>query len=235
MEHLNRETLARLVDEPPEGNEQDHLEECSTCRQELEALESQTRALADLPDLLPPRGDWESLEARLRNEGLLRDDRRARRAWGTSLFESAAGAKWRGIAAGLALFLGGSAFGFGASAVGSGTGFTPAFPGPDQSGSVTTVSRASDLEEAVEGVRLAEESYVEALNRYRDLLEQSGGESRSYDPITRFAALDALVAASQAAVREAPTDPFLNGMLVSTVAERQATLQRISYTNDNWY
>jgi len=36
-------------------------------------------------------------------------------------------------------------------------------------------------------------------------------------------------------VRQAPADPFLNGLLASTMAEREATLRRISSSQDNWY
>jgi hypothetical protein len=43
------------------------------------------------------------------------------------------------------------------------------------------------------------------------------------------------VAASQAAVRQAPADPFLNGLLASTLAEREATLRKISSGGDNWF
>jgi hypothetical protein len=258
MEHLNRETLARLVDEPPERNEAHHLEECAACREELRALDEQTRALGELPDLLPPVAGWASVEARLREEGLIRAERNRAGAaggdgpdsgsgghlagplhfFGAREFRARAlGAGWRGIAAALVLFLGGAALGAGAMsgiANGGGGGLASALPGSgDAPAEANFVAQAATLDEAVEGVRRAEEQYVSALNQYRQLLEQSG--EGGYDPISRFAALDALVAASQAAVREAPTDPFLNGMLLSTVAERQATLRRISYGNDNWY
>ena len=69
MEHLNIETLARLVDEPASREEADHLAGCEACTSELASLMSQTESLAGLPDIVPPRGDWEVLAARLRPEG----------------------------------------------------------------------------------------------------------------------------------------------------------------------
>ena len=85
-----------------------------------------------------------------------------------------------------------------------------------------------------EVVRMAERQYMDALVRYRDMRTVSGQDFAGNDPAGRFAALDALVATTQAAVREAPADPFLNGILISTLAERQAALRRVS-GNAEWY
>ena len=92
-----------------------------------------------------------------------------------------------------------------------------------------------DVEAAAQAVRSAELTYVNALTRYRQLVEQEGGDDVLGDPSSRFAALEYLVAASQAAVRQAPADPFLNGLLASTLAERDVTLRRISTRQDNWF
>jgi hypothetical protein len=93
------------------------------------------------------------------------------------------------------------------------------------------------LDEAVQEVRRTEQEYIEAMVRYRQLMEGAGqGVPSTYDPASRFAALEAISAASQAAVREAPTDPFLNGILASVMAERQSYVQTLNRSNeDNWY
>ena len=78
-------------------------------------------------------------------------------------------------------------------------------------------------------------TYVNALAHYREVAADQGGDAAKADPRSRFAALEYLVAASQAAVRQAPTDPFLNGLLASTLAEREATLRRISTQQQNWF
>lgn len=91
MQHLNLETLARLVDEAPDQAEAAHLASCAECREDLAALGEQTRCLGDLPVLEPPAGAWLALEGQLAREGLVR------RRWNP--------APALRIAAGLALFL----------------------------------------------------------------------------------------------------------------------------------
>jgi hypothetical protein len=220
MEHLNLEALARLVDEAPSPEEASHLAECRMCAAELEAMRGQTGALAALPEIRPPKGDWEVLEARLRSEGLIEDMGLLRR------WELAQTPAWMRIAASAALFLGGGLVGAGmASREG---------PAADALASASLVA-ADDLDGAAAAVRLAEETYVTAVSRYRSLLDQSGRSQASDDQHRRYAALEYLVAASQAAVRQAPADPFLNGFLVSTMAEREATRNRISGDSEAGY
>ncbi len=83
MQHLTLEDVARLVDEPPAEHESLHLRSCLHCRRELEEMRSQTEMLADLPDPEPTPGAWRALEARLLEEGLVRQAAPPRRivAW----------------------------------------------------------------------------------------------------------------------------------------------------------
>lgn len=224
MEHLSNEVLARLVDEPPHAEEAEHLASCLACASELDALRAQTHALASLPEIRPPLGDWEVLEARLRSEGLVEDEGLLTRI---GLAHTPA---WMRGAAAVALFMGGTLVG---------AGFTSRQATTDRVASAdptaATFAQATDVDEAAEKLRLAERQYMDAFTQYRQLLAESGGEVDSGDPRSRFAALEYLVAASQAAVRQAPADPFLNGLLASTMAEREATLRRISNRQDNWF
>jgi hypothetical protein len=80
VRHLNPEDLARLVDEPPRREEEDHLRACLACRRELSGLREQTAALAALPSDEPAPGAWEALEAALVREALIRPAR-PRPAW----------------------------------------------------------------------------------------------------------------------------------------------------------
>jgi hypothetical protein len=91
-----------------------------------------------------------------------------------------------------------------------------------------------DVESAASAVRSAEEEYVTAVTRYRELLATEGGGGGT-DPMSRFAALEHLVMVSQAAVRQAPGDPFLNGFLASAMAERDAAARMVSAGQDNWF
>ena len=98
MGHLTREALARLVDSSPVSEEQEHLDSCPLCAAELVALREQTESLGSLPDLRPPSGDWEALEARLVSEGLVHDGLKAGR-WLQSISPA-----WMQLAAALILF-----------------------------------------------------------------------------------------------------------------------------------
>lgn len=223
MEHLTTEVLARLVDEDPTTGEREHLEACQACRDELEGLRTQTEALGSLPDLMPPRGDWDELESRLVGEGLIRVGPMGNRI--------TLQATWTQIAAALVLFLAGTVLGAALT-----TGTPDALPGDLAQAGPLPVRQASDADEATRVLEEAEQQYLAALMQYRRLsgYEDEGGVNT--DPVDRFAALEALMSASQAAVRQAPADPFLNGILMSTMAERQATLRQISASGgENWF
>ena len=103
MQHLDLEQLARLVDEPAEPAEAEHLRGCLVCRRELAEMRAQTDALAALEDPGVPPALWAALEAQLLEEKLIRAPARVRPA-GFSR------AHLR-IAASLALFLAGGAAG----------------------------------------------------------------------------------------------------------------------------
>lgn len=226
MGHLTTESLARIVSEAPSSEEREHLDSCSSCQAELRALKEQTEALGAMPDLRPPTGDWEALEARLVSEGLVRsgDDVFRRSRWGSS--------GWLQAAAALVLFVGGTALGtlWARDSLGLG----PAQSGPPSGLELVPVGGsaqpASTLAEAAEVVRLAERQYMDALVQYRQLVDAQGEPSFIGDPISRFAALEGIVAAGRAAVQQAPADPFVNGVLVSALAEREAILRNASLT-----
>lgn len=217
MEHLTAEALARLVDEAPDSRERRHLAECSVCTDELQALTDQTRALASLPEIRPPRGDWSVLEDRLRSEGLLRDQ---------GLFARMGLARtpaWMQMAASFMLFAAGAAAGAGWVGHNSNGGESDA------------VAVAADVEGAAAAVEAAEREYVQAMSHYRELVARDGGDLESTDPISRYAALEHLVLVSQAAVRQAPGDPFLNGFLASALAERDAAARLVSTDSGGWF
>lgn len=226
MGHLTTETLGRLVSEEPSPEERRHLEACPLCRSELEAMREQTEAVGSLPDLRPPAGDWEALEARLVSEGLIRSSGLALHAprWWSS--------RWLQAAAALVLFLGGTALG----SVVAGPGFGRV--GAERSGPPglelipvgAQAQPVSSLADAAEAVRLAEQQYIMTLLQYRQLLDAQGVPGSIGDPASRFAALEAIVAAGRAAVQQAPADPYVNGVLVSALAEREALLRTAAST-----
>lgn len=236
MRHLNTETLARLLDEEAGPEERRHLESCAECAAELRALREQTEALSALPAIRPPTGDWGELEERLLEEGLIRKQEKTRSARG-GLRMPAHG--WLQAAAALVLFLGGTGVGLMASEIMGPAGETgeAAATGAEVAATARPVQSVETVDQAAEALRSAEERYVDAVIRYREMLNRSGdGAGGSGDPASRYAALETLMAASQAAIREAPADPFLNGVLASTMAERQAVLRTMSTSSDdNWF
>jgi hypothetical protein len=216
MEHLTIETLARLVDEPRSPEEATHLASCEVCSSELASLMAQTESLGALPEIVPPRGDWEVLAARLRSDGLVRDP---------GLFQKLGLARtpgWMPAAAAVVLFLGGTAFGANLT------------DGGEAAVNEPTVTVAS-VEDAASAVRAAEQQYVSAVSRYREIIDEQGGSAPAVDPVSRYAALEHLVSVSQAAVRQAPGDPFINGFLASALAERDAAARMVSVSRDNWF
>ena len=220
MEHLTPDTLARLVDERPSPNEREHLKACSRCAEEFRAFSIQSDALGGLAALRPPSGDWESLEARLVSEGLIRTPETFRR------FGFAAAPAWMQVAATAVIFLGGTGFGL---ALTRGAG-----PDGLSSDGTPTVSQISSAEEAVRAVQASEHAYMQALVRYRRLT--GGNDEPRIEALSRVTALEGLLAASQEAVRLAPADPVFNGFLVNVLAERQEVLRQISTSrDDDWF
>ncbi len=98
-----------------------------------------------------------------------------------------------------------------------------------------TVAAAGSVEDAAAAVRMAEQEYIAAVSLYRDLMVREGVDEAVGDPYSRYAALEHLVSVSQAAVRQAPGDPFLNGFLASALAERDAAARVVSASRDNWF
>jgi hypothetical protein len=264
MEHLTTEALARLVDEVPTPDERGHLNRCRRCRDEFDALQAQTMGLSHLPDLRPPRGDWESLEVRLRGEGLIR----ASEEWGdrggagsARRGQRSGQASWQRVAAAallLALGAGAGAGGMALAADGSagtppgrvaaGSGVVPGsglaaldLPAIQAALGLDARGATLSLEEAEELVQATESWYLSALLRDRDRVGAESGEGgpREWsDPVSRYAALEALMAAGQAAIREAPADPFLNGLMMNVRAEREAVLRGIrsaAASEGEWY
>jgi hypothetical protein len=222
MEHLTHETLARLVDDLPTAAEREHLEACDACAAELEALRRQTDVLGRLPDMRPSPADFDALEARLQAEGLIQVGSRA------GYPELAVTPRWMRRVAGVALF-----------AVGAFSGAAAmARLRPAGGAELAAAAEPADPTAALESVEAAERDYVAALVRYRQLTSESYADDGAGDPAARYAALEYLVRAGQAAVRQAPADPFLNGLLASAMAEQQAVSRRISSgraRQDGWF
>ena len=190
----------------------------------MEAIRSQTDALRSLPEIRAPQGDWHGLEARLRSEGLMNDPGRFRRI---GLAQTPG---WMRAAAAAVLFLSGA----GAGALLTSPEAPESLGDLAMPSSAATFATSTSVEAAATAVRVAEQNYVAAITRYQQLLISESGVEAGSDPMSRMAALEYLATVSQAAVRQAPGDPYLNGFLVSVLGEREATAQLVA-SRSNWY
>ncbi len=69
-EHLEREMLSALIDEPEtDPGATGHLETCPDCRREYETMRRMRMALSALGQLEPPAAAWDRIEARLPEVG----------------------------------------------------------------------------------------------------------------------------------------------------------------------
>lgn len=211
MQHLNDETLARLVDEEPDEIERDHLESCADCRAELEDLSELTRSLQELPTLTAPADGWSALSGRLAEERLVHPvGFSPARQW---LLRAAAA---------VAIFIGGTYTGARLD------GEPPAMPGVGPV-PMNVTAAANDPEARL---REAEAAYLEALTRYG----QQAGDPSAGDALNRLAALEGIVLTTRAALEQAPADPVINGYHLAAVGAREAMLRQIEATEeDGWY
>lgn len=246
MGRLTLETLARLVDEAPNAEEQALLDADPVAAGELEALRAQRRALAALPSVLPTRA-WDDMKAGLRSAGLIRrsGEQEGSGAGGLPSLGSGrfsgrggrlsgwsgrfSGRRWRQAAAAMIVFAGGAAAGWTAapSRHAAESGGNAAFAAVEASAS------PQSLDEARSAVQAAERDWMRAHDAYWQLVETRRPDMRTSDPAARLAALEALVAVGQAAVAESPSDAYFNGFLLTSLAQRQQTLRQMSRAG--WY
>jgi hypothetical protein len=213
MEHLNLETLARLIDERPTPKEREHLAACTACAGELRALKLQTEALSGLPVMRPPHGDWQALEARLLGEGLLHTSSQTRLPFMQRM------PAWAQVAAAAVIFLGGA-----------GVGVSFADPASPELGSGSLAEAVVGVDDALQLVESTERDYMAALVRYNQL-SRTDVELTEQEVYQRLAIYEGLLTATQQAVQMAPSDPVFNGLLANVVAERQSALRMASTGN----
>jgi hypothetical protein len=218
MSHLSIETLARLIDEPPDTAEAAHLELCDLCQAELEGLKADASALAALPQLDPPSAQWYALEQRMLAEGLLRKTaQRGFPSWAKYGLQAAAA---------VVIFV-----------IGNLTAPLLLRRDPQRGGigsaqAPTSISAAADpsmlvprtRDEAENLVRNSERTYLDALTRYAEL----DNNTRTTDLVAQLAALESIVLTTRAALGQAPADPVINGYHLTALAQRDAALKKLA-------
>lgn len=203
VEHLTREQIAALIDEPDAtADGRAHLDVCGECAREFEAMSRTRMALSGLPDLEAPDGGWARISAALTGPDAAPGGPSKRGwlppgPWGPVLSAAAV----------LVLFLGGMGVGRMIAPGGSADRATPV------------------AEETVpESIAAEYPEYLQTVAELREL--RAGGPSAAElagNPALaaeRLARLDALIDASREALRETPADPALNDFLFDVVDER---------------
>ena len=227
MSHLHPERLAALADGEPRSAEAAHLSACSSCAHEI-AVHRRLLMLAwqERETLTTPLASWESLAAAARDDGLIRAGARLET---TRARATRTAFPWAQAAAAVLLLTGGMAIG----RLG-----LPAFDrgGAAGSGAVTATnaSLASDTTvtfrsttEAISVLQRAERDYRMAIMYLsgQDTVTRTADDLKLYR--ARLAALDEINGVALDAVHEAPQDPVMNRLYLSTLGARDATLRQL--------
>lgn len=220
-EHLTREQIAALLDEPESvasvAGGLGHLDECKECTSEFENMSRMRMALSGLPELSPPAGEWAAIRARLPKQA---HGAWVRTVWTTPLVAAAI----------ILLFLGG---------LGVGRMIAPAGPVGSNAG-VDLAAGAIAIDPVVDptGGDATDTSefgdYLQQVGRLRELRYVGPmGPSVLENPALaaeRLTRLDALIDATRETLRMAPADPALNDFLFDVVDERESLAGQFDQT-----
>lgn len=221
MSHLNPERLAALSDDTPTPIESAHITTCDTCSAELVAQRKLARmAAAAGPVTDGPVSNFDALVPRLKAEGLIAaPDRRV------------VIIRWTArVAASLALVAGGVFAGRMSVAAPVGA----VAQGSDATGAGSLVAGAQPVssfrtpDDAVKALSSSQQTYQSAaayLAAQDTTSHFIGLNENTYR--TRLTALDDILAATRAALYQAPQDPVLNQYYQGTLSARQATLVQL--------
>ncbi len=223
MSHLSPERLAALADEEPTPVELAHLSACPSCAAEREAQRALVvLAWAERSSIGLPLTRWESLSGALREEGLTRG------TWPADGRRTRIGRLWLQVAAAAVFVAGGTMFG----RYTAGAAPLPGFPVPVRVATGTPSGARATTFHTVADARAARTRAQEVYQNASAFLAQhdtsaKGAESPSAMR-TRLAALDQVSNAMRQALNDAPYDPVINDYYLTTLGQREATLQQLN-------
>jgi hypothetical protein len=169
-----------------------------------------------------PLNDWETISARLRDEGLIRDKHsRFRPMW---MMQAAAAVLIAigGVGIGRYSATHAGAVPAGAPTIASNSGETPRLPVSTAS-DTTAAFRSAD--EAWNTLNRAGQDYQKA-SAYLNAMQTARSDSSGVYQ-TRLAALDQVMRATESAREQAPNDPVINQYYLATMGAREATAQQL--------
>ncbi len=174
----------------------------------------------------PPLNDWQTIAARAREEGLIRES--SSRGW-------VSGQPWIQAAAAVLLLIGGIAIGRTTialpSAIGSSSGAnsTIGTPTSNESPAVTTSDASfASVEDATASLDRAARDYERASMFLAANNASVANKDSSAIYTARLAALDQVVNATESALQTAPHDPVINQYYLATMGARVATQQMVA-------
>jgi hypothetical protein len=224
MSHLDPERLAALSDDTPTPIESAHLTTCDACTAELVAQRKLARMAAAAGPLTDgPLSSFDALAPRLKAEGLIAGP--ARRVIVI---------KWTMRAAASLVLVGGGVLAGRLSVMGAAASQPglAAQPGAANDGSsVATaqpISAFRSPDDAVKALSASQQTYQSAaayLAAQDTTSHFIGLNENTYR--ARLTALDDIIAATRAALYQAPQDPVLNQYYQGTLSARQATLVQL--------
>ena len=223
-EHLNREQISALLDDPrgAQGGGLEHLSGCPVCAREYEQMSRMRMALSGLPEMDPPAGEWDAVRERLGIEPVadVVVTPTWRRAMGWPLQAAAV----------IALFAAGLMVGQRIDAGAEGT-----FPAVATSGEMGIPSGGEPRTDAESLLAIEPaEAYLRTvadLQHLRTGVDMSTPRPTSPEAFAeRITHLDAMIDASREALREAPADPVLNNFLFQLVDEREDLAGQLDQT-----
>ena len=245
--HLKSERLAALDHDAPSTDELAHLASCAACRAErqaylkLQSMASRIPAVASSSRLT----EWDRLAVSLRREGLLTTPAGPISSEQPLVVRSLDGSSaavarpavvtpvrrsqpaWLQIAAALVLTIGGAFVG----RLSTGTSMLSPESVPGASSAPANTTLAAKRDAGFASVQQASEVLYRAQSDYeRASLWLAANDTTAYTSDVyraRLAALDQMMAASRAALRDAPQDPILNHYFLAAYTAREATLQAL--------
>ena len=221
--HLPPERLAALADEAPSAPEMAHLASCDECARERAAYISLGEiANAESAQIGAPLTTWESLAPVLIEDGVIDSGR------GLQLRAHRVRRPWLQAAAAVLFVAGGMM----AGRVTAGASVLPLHePGTIASNAVTVADSVPHFR-SIDEARAAQTQSQLLYQSATSFLAQRDTASRAPDSPagmrTRLAALDRTRQVMGEALQDSPYDPVINGYYMTTLGQREATLQQLN-------
>lgn len=225
MQHLDPERLAAFDHDAPSVDELAHLASCAACRSEHDAFTA--LGLLTMRDAVPRLTEWDALATALRADGLLTVAPAAAARVRTSRVVMR---PWRRAAAAAAVLVGGAM----AGRVSAGASALPFIARSTDSVRASVRAVSTGVSDTFVSVGQATDVLSSAQRNYENAslwLAANDTTVRSSDVYrARLAALDQMMTASRAALRDGPQDPVLNHYYLAAYTAREATLQQLGGT-----